>query len=304
MILCAALAMGLVCDITSRGGGRAVVYFAAPQHAQVVEVGTHMDWAVAVAQVDPGFLGLAGVSVDLQQYPLNAPAWPPIELTPGTHGPELDNFDRPWGIANPVPGQITSCQSAYGGTFLDYYGDGYKGLIQIGGAQNTFGIPGTTYLGHSQTVVGGVGLEPEGHIIASGSFVAPSVPGIYLLYLENAHANYLTTLGGAGVASDVASATVFVGDFVYFLVVPCYLDYNRDIAVNADDLGDFITDYFADPPIPGPGGYAGPCPDNEYPYEYGYVVAFTLDGSVQCEPPFSDNLGDYVTAYFANTCGL
>lgn len=303
MMLCAALLLGLACDITARGGGRAVVYFAAPQPAQVVEVGTPMTWAIAVAQLDQGLLGLAGVSVDLQQYPLNPPYWPPLDLTTGVHGPGLENFDRPQGMANPAPGQMATSASAFGGTPLDVYLDGYYGLVQVGGAQNTFGMPGTSYMASSQNVVAGVGLQPAGQVIASGSFFAPTVPGDYVLYIENANVNYLTTVGGPGVPSDVAAATVFIGDPVFFTVILCYLDYNQDGVVNGDDLGDYITDYFTDPPVPGPGGYAGPCPDNDYPYDAGYVVAFTLDGSVQCVAPFSDNLGDYITAYFSNTCG-
>ena len=77
-----------------------------------------------------------------------------------------------------------------------------------------------------------------------------------------------------------------------------YLDFTPDGVVNSDDLGDFITAYFAPIPEPGPGGYAAPCPMNPPPYHAGYKVKFTIDGSVQCFPPNSDNLGDYITAYF------
>ncbi len=78
----------------------------------------------------------------------------------------------------------------------------------------------------------------------------------------------------------------------------CPLDYNLDGSLNPDDLGDFITDYFTSPHVPGPGGYAIPCPANEPPYDQGYKAAFTVDLSGQCNPPFPDNLGDYITSYF------
>ncbi len=78
----------------------------------------------------------------------------------------------------------------------------------------------------------------------------------------------------------------------------CRLDYNLDTVVNPDDLGDYITDYFTDPAIPGPGGYASACPENDPPYDAGYKANFTVDGSAQCNPPFPDNLGDFITAYF------
>ncbi len=77
----------------------------------------------------------------------------------------------------------------------------------------------------------------------------------------------------------------------------CVLDYNADTVVNPDDLGDFITDYFTFPPIPGPGGYAVPCTGNPPPYDAGYKTAF-VPGGGQCNAPFPDNLGDFITAYF------
>ncbi len=82
----------------------------------------------------------------------------------------------------------------------------------------------------------------------------------------------------------------------------CLADYTPDGVLNPDDLGDFITDYFARPPQPGPGGYAAPCSANPSPYHAGYRAAYTLDDAGQCTEPFSDNLGDYITAYFAGGC--
>ncbi|MFN0011579.1 MAG: immunoglobulin domain-containing protein [Phycisphaerales bacterium] len=84
-------------------------------------------------------------------------------------------------------------------------------------------------------------------------------------------------------------------------VPPCPLDYTPDGVVNPDDLGDFITDYFTAPPIPGPDGYAIACPENEEPYDLGYKAAYTVDLSGQCNEPNPDNLGDFITDYFAFT---
>ncbi len=86
-------------------------------------------------------------------------------------------------------------------------------------------------------------------------------------------------------------------------ILPCRIEYNGDGSVNPDDLGDFITDYFAEPAVLGPGGYAEPCPENESPYDAGFRAAYTVDGIAQCSPPFADNLGDYITDYFAG-CGV
>ncbi|MFN0012691.1 MAG: hypothetical protein ACKVS8_13720 [Phycisphaerales bacterium] len=82
----------------------------------------------------------------------------------------------------------------------------------------------------------------------------------------------------------------------------CRLDYNLDTVVNPDDLGDFITDYYTAPPVPGPGGFAIPCPGNEVPYDAGYKAAYTPDGAGQCIPPFPDNLGDFITDYYGVGC--
>jgi subtilisin-like proprotein convertase family protein len=110
----------------------------------------------------------------------------------------------------------------------------------------------------------------------------------------------------------------------------CPEDYNRDGFRNLDDLGDFITDFYTLPPIPGgvqpnvpqyPGqavGYGAPCPqapDAPAPYTAnayranGYRVGFSPDGSNACplSPtqsfPNLDNLGDFISAYYASTCG-
>ncbi len=80
--------------------------------------------------------------------------------------------------------------------------------------------------------------------------------------------------------------------------VSCYLDYNGDTVVNPDDLGDFITDYYTEPAIPGPGGYAIPCPENDPPYDQGYKAAFNFGNVGSCAPPNPDNLGDFITEYY------
>ncbi len=98
----------------------------------------------------------------------------------------------------------------------------------------------------------------------------------------------------------LVAATLGRGVWLTTLSLPaCRVEYNGDGTVNPDDLGDYITDYHTDPAIPGPGGYASVCPGNPPPYDAGYKANFTADNSAQCIPPFPDNLGDYITAYFA-----
>jgi YVTN family beta-propeller protein len=105
----------------------------------------------------------------------------------------------------------------------------------------------------------------------------------------------------------------------------CIADYNRDFITNLDDLGDFITDFYVQPPIPGgiqtaaptypdrAAGYGTPCPDAPdapAPYSpdayraYGYRAGFSPDGTNACPAgnsgfPNLDNLGDFITAYYA-----
>ena len=115
-------------------------------------------------------------------------------------------------------------------------------------------------------------------------------------FLSAPGATYLIRLGsyysyGSGVGTLNISSVVSVPS--------CPLDYNLDTAVNPDDLGDFITDYYTAPHVPGPGGYAIFCPENDPPYDAGYKTAYTTDLSGQCNPPFPDNLGDFITDYFA-----
>jgi hypothetical protein len=125
--------------------------------------------------------------------------------------------------------------------------------------------------------------------------------------------------------------TLLTCNFLWILtpvssVAPCVADYNRDAFINLDDLGDFITDFYTDPAIPGgtqPSaptypdlavGFSGPCPaaaDAPPPYAItayrsdGYRVGFSPDGSNTCpfDPsqlfPNLDNLNDFITSYYS-----
>ncbi len=118
----------------------------------------------------------------------------------------------------------------------------------------------------------------------------------------------LANLLCAGLAAGAPPASV--PDFVWRFDVSagvqgeCYsttLDYSPSLpdgVINPDDLGDFITDYFTVPAVAGPGGFAVYCPENPPPFDLGYKVGYTADGGGQCNEPFPDNLGDYITAYF------
>ncbi len=107
----------------------------------------------------------------------------------------------------------------------------------------------------------------------------------------------------------------------------CPGDYNADGSQNLDDLGDFITDFYTLPAIPGglqagaPTysdqviGFSTPCAnagDAPAPYALnayralGYRVGFSPDGSNSCplDPsqafPNLDNLADFLTFYYGS----
>lgn len=81
--------------------------------------------------------------------------------------------------------------------------------------------------------------------------------------------------------------------YVAELVPQLHADFNRDGVVGIADLDDFLSVYFADPPVPGPGGFARACPDLPWPYSEGFFAA--VNGGCEVTP---DDLGDFLTMYF------
>jgi methionine-rich copper-binding protein CopC len=167
--------------------------------------------------------------------------------------------------------------------------------------------------------------------------LSPLAPGAYTLGIS---ATLTATTGGLALDGEfpgtLPGLSLPSGDglaggnaAIPFTVAPasCPSDYNRDGFLNLDDLGDFITDYYILPPIPGgsqplaptfPGqavGFGTPCPaapDAPAPYaanayrQFGYRVGFSPDAGNACPIapdaafPNLDNLGDYLTAYYAS----
>jgi hypothetical protein len=109
--------------------------------------------------------------------------------------------------------------------------------------------------------------------------------------------------------------------------IGCPADFNNDGALNLDDVSDYISDYYNQPPIPGGlqpeaptyndvvgVGFGVPCanaPDAPAPYAadayrvFGYRVAFSADGSIACPAspeanfPTLDNLGEFISLYYS-----
>ena len=152
-----------------------------PSDGTVVAPGQPVEWMITVTVSSDDNLGLAMVAVNLVQDASNPEL---IEIPPGNRPSGMEDFDRPNGISNPKPG---GSDSAYGGT--PYGSPGAMDLLQIGGAQNTFGVVGDG-IGLDTEVNAGVG-QGQGQVIATGWFEAPSTHGDYVFSLESAIANVL-----------------------------------------------------------------------------------------------------------------
>jgi len=208
------------------------------KNGQTVAPSTAIDWTIKASVSTGDNAGLALVTVGLLQDP-NNPAL--FDIPPATSVPTgMANFARPAGISNPG-----SAAPDFG-----YRGDqrgtaGQKNLVQIGGAQNTFGTAGTS-VGTSVTVVAGVGQSAP-QIIASGTFNAPTTLGTYKFYLDSGLANTLNSMtppvppafwpvSGATVAGvPTAVITFTVGGPTI-----CRGDTNCDGTISYGDINPFV----------------------------------------------------------------
>lgn len=212
------------------------VNLASPQNGQTVAPGSTVNWTISV-QVSAGDnQGLALIAADLVQDAAN-PAT--LDIPPAAGVPSaMSNFSRPAGISNP----------GEGGASTGYVGvqrgtAGARNLIQIGGAQNTFGVARTgTGMGESANVVGGVG-QSGAVTIASGSFIAPATEGNYTFSLANTTANVLTQRNDPPQFSPAARAAV-TGTAVITITVGQSTrrpgDLNCDGLVNNFDIDPFV----------------------------------------------------------------
>jgi hypothetical protein len=202
-------------------------------------------------------------------------------------------------------------------------------------ADNSSGGPVGAY-NHAQLSIGGA-ANPRAPIGAGQPFAGQNgdtaAPGTYYLAVSLDTMSYSSVAGGFGFQARSNSGSSLTVQLNIRTPFPCNADYNRDGFLNLDDLGDFITDYYTCPPIPGGAqanaptytgqdvGYGAVCPDApDAPAPYavdayrtkGFRVGYSSDGSNSCPlgafdatqcPPFFpnlDNLGDYITYYYAN----
>ena len=158
---------------------------------QEVNPGDLIEWEI-VAQVTANNDGLALITVDLIQDPTNPEL---IDLDVADRPAAMVDFDRPNGIANPDPNDPSGPGTAYGGTPIAGATGGLN-LIQIGGAQNTFGVSGGA-VGQDIVVENDIGKGQSVAILAGGDFDAPCMPGDYTFSIENGVAYLLDVEHGA-----------------------------------------------------------------------------------------------------------
>ena len=205
-------------------------------------------WTITATVSTGDNFGLALISADLVQDPTN-PAL--FDLSPATGVPTgMDNFSRPAGITNPPENDpITGYMGVLRGP------DGQKNVIQIGGAQNTFGatLPPETGMAQNATVVTGVGHTAQ--IIATGEMTLPA-EGEYTFSLANPIANLLETESAFW---SVIPADTFDMNGASFTITLspglCPGDMNCDGQVDFDDIDPFVL------ALGGEAGYLAVWPD-------------------------------------------
>lgn len=115
-------------------------------------------------------------------------------------------------------------------------------MIQIGGAQNAFGVVGSA-MGHDIDVDMGIGQSLSGQIVASGTITMPSASGVYTFSLEGLNANVLTLVNAAVVGSSVNVATNSSSAIIFAVTIEnsCIADLNQDGELDFLDVSAFLS---------------------------------------------------------------
>jgi hypothetical protein len=214
--------------------GTAALTLSSSVAGQNVAAGAPVDWTIQVTVSAGDNFGLALIACDLAADP-NNPAL--FDIPPGTTIPTVMNgFNRPGGITNPGEGGALS-----GFIGVQRGTAGQKNLIQIGGAQNTFGQAGTGGMATDPNVDSAIG-QAGPQTILSGSFLAPSAQGTYSFSLQNGVVNVLTQVQSPPQFSTVSRATVDVtaASFTFTVGGTTPGDLNCDTVVDFDDINPFV----------------------------------------------------------------
>ena len=210
-----------------------------PSNAQSVTAGTPIEWTIKVSVSTTDNAGLALLSVDLAQDAGNPEKFNIPLATAVPVG--MGNFSRPAGITNPPESDPVT-----GYTGMQRGASGALNLVQIGGAQNTFGqaLPPEAGMAQSVNVMAAVGHTTQ--IVAAGSFLAPSTSGTYVFRLQRAVANVLEEVQPAPAISPVIGATIedlSSAELSFTVDGPalCAGDLNCDGIVDFDDIDPFVA---------------------------------------------------------------
>lgn len=208
-----------------------------PVAGQQVAPGASVPWTIKVVVSAGDNQGLALISCDFVQDPANPGKLDVPPGNPASIPPAMIGFNRPGGITNPGEG---GAASGYIGV---QRGDaGSKNLIQIGGAQNTFGQAGAVF-GTDPIVDPGIGQSGP-QVVLSGSFNAPAAGGQYTFRLTNALANVLTAVNPPPQFSPVTAATLDLTQASFSFTVGgpviCRGDLNCDGQIDFSDINPFV----------------------------------------------------------------
>ncbi len=228
----------LVFGMTAIAAAQTVtVTLGSPQAGQVVQPGAAVEWTITFSVSEGDNEGLALLSCDLTQN-LDNPAF--LEIPPADGVPaEMANFSRPDGICN--PGEADPVTGYVG---VQRGAAGAMNLIQIGGAQNTFGeaMPPGSGVGENANVIAGVG---QGGLVllGAGTFEAPSACGPYTFELADALANVLVEHNDPPAFSPVTEATVDTPAGSISFTVTLLGDLDLDGDVDLTDLAQLLAHY-------------------------------------------------------------
>lgn len=214
------------------------VQLSSSKNNTTVSPGTSIDWSISFTDSAEN-QGVALLCVDLVQDP-NNPAH--FDIPPATSVPAaMVKFSRPQGVSNPGEGGPTGYIGVQRGTA------GSKNLIEIGGAQNTFGTARPAGSGVAENANVSADIGKSGSVtLASGSFNAPSTAGTYHFSLANGFANVLVVRNSPPAISTTTAATVAISAGTITITVggaTCPGDITGDNHVDLTDLATMLANY-------------------------------------------------------------